>query len=85
MTRVRLNIEHLVLKGFGTGEARALTERLRSQLEEVLRDRTSRRQWARSRCTPVVKLGRMPLGGGVAGAGNFGGRLASAISRKLKP
>jgi hypothetical protein len=84
MSRIQVNIERLVLKGFAAGEARALTERLQSQLQELLRDGTTRGQWVRSHRTPVVKLGRMPVRAGVAGAGNFGARLAGAISRKLK-
>ena len=85
MSRIRLNIEGLRLNGFGATEAKALSEALQSGLQQVLRDRTNRGEWARSHRTPLVKLARMPRGSGEAGAGNLGKQLAHAIGRKLKP
>jgi hypothetical protein len=85
MSRIRVNIEGLRLDGFGAAEAKTLSDALQSGLEQVLRDRTNRREWARSHRTPLVKLERMPRGSGEAGAGSLGKHLAHAIGRKLKP
>jgi hypothetical protein len=85
VSRIRLNIERLVLSGFGPGEAKALTHALQSHLRQTLLDREGRELWARSHRTPVLKLGRMPIGSGGAGASRFGTQLGRKIGRGLKP
>jgi hypothetical protein len=85
MSRIHVNIERLVLGGFGPAEAKTLTDELQSHLRQVLLDRHTRDQWALSHRTPVLKLGRMPLETGSAGAGKLGRQLARAIGRGLKP
>jgi len=85
MSRIRLNIDRLVLTGFQPLEAKALAEALQSQLSEVLSDRITRREWARSDRIPVLQLGRMPLEAGCVGAGKFGKRMAQAVGKGLKP
>ncbi len=85
MSRIHLNIDRLVLNGLGRGEAAALAETLRKQLSEILADPATRAQWARSHRTPLLKLGRMPLESGNAGARKFGARMAGAVGKGLKP
>jgi hypothetical protein len=85
MSRIQLNIERLVIRGFGQAEAKSLVDTLRSQLHQVLLDRTHREDWALPHRTPVLKLGRMPLEAGAAGAGKFGREMARSIKRGLKP
>jgi len=85
MRSIRLSIDRLVLRGFGPGEQRALVEGLQDELSRFLADPSARREWSRSRRTPVMKLGRLPLEPGVAGAKNFGADLARRIGRGLKP
>jgi hypothetical protein len=85
MSRIRLNIERLVLSGFPPLDAKPLTDALQSHLRQVLADQAKRDQWARPHHTPVLKLGRVPLLSGAAGAGRFGRQLAGAIGRGLKP
>ena len=85
MSRIRLNIDCIVLKGFEAAEGRALSQALEAQLSQVLGDRASRAEWARTHRTPVLKLGRMPLEAGTAGAGKLGRQLARAVGRGLKP
>jgi hypothetical protein len=85
MSRIQLNIDKLVMNGFGPGEAKALTEALQTHLHQVLANQANRNQWARSHRTPVLKLGRLPLGKGAAGAGSFGRQLARAVGKGLKP
>ena len=85
MSKIRLNIDRLVLNGFEPQEGKVLSEALQSQLSQVLADRATRAEWARSHRTPVMKLGRMPLEAGSTGARKLGGQVARAVGKGLKP
>lgn len=85
MSRIRLNIDRLVLNGFEPREGKALAHALEGELQRVLADPVGRREWARSQRTPFLKLGRMPLEDGSAGATRFGKQVANAVGRGLKP
>jgi len=85
MSRIRVNIDRLVVNGFQPLEAKALAEALQSQLSEVLSDRITRGERARSQRTPVLQLGRMPLETGTVGAGKLGKRIGQAVGKRLKP
>jgi hypothetical protein len=85
VSRVRVSIDRVVLNGFPQLEGRALVEALQSQLSDVLRDSTGRRDWARPHRTPVLRLGSMALHPGTAGARTFGRSMALAVGRGLKP
>jgi hypothetical protein len=85
VSRIHVNIDQLVLHGFRPEEAKALTGALQSHLAQILADRSNRDQWARPHRTPVLKLGRVPIDGGAAGAKRFGVQLARSIGRGLKP
>ena len=85
MSRIRLDIDRLVLNGFQPLEAQTLTEALRSQLSVVLSDPRTRQEWARSHRTPVLKLGPVPLETGAVGAGKLGKRIGQAVGKGLKP
>ena len=85
MSRIHLTIDRLVLHGLEPRESKALVETLRTQLSQTLSDRATRAEWARSHRTPVLKLGRMPLEAGTAGARKFGKQMARAMGRGLKP
>lgn len=85
MSRIHLTIDRLVLNGLEPGHEKTLVESLRTQLANILADRGTRSEWARSHRTPVLKLERMPMGPGAAGAAKFGARMAGAIGRRLRP
>jgi len=85
VSRVRVTIDQVVLRGLEPAERTALVEGLRSELSRVLGDPAARAEWAKSHRTPVLKLGRMPFEPGVAGGRKFGGGLARAIGKGLKP
>jgi hypothetical protein len=85
VSRIRVNIDRLVLNGFEQLEGKELTEALKSQLSQGLADATSRNDWAHSHRTPVLKLGRIPREPGATGAGSFGRQMARAVMRGLKP
>ena len=85
VSRIRMNIDRLVLNGFEQHEARALSEDLQSQLLHVLADKIGRNDWMRSHRTPVVKLGAVPLEHGTSGTRKLGRRIGRAVGKGLKP
>jgi hypothetical protein len=85
MSRIRVTIDRIVLKGMESADRNALVQSLRSELSRVLSDPTTRAEWARPHRTPVLKLGRMPLEPGPAGGRKFGSGMARAIGKGLKP
>ena len=84
MSRIRLTIDRVVLNGFGSLEGNALSNALRLQLSQFLSEQATRAEWARSHRTPVIKLGRMPLEAGTAGAGKLGEQVARAVVRGMQ-
>jgi hypothetical protein len=85
MSRIRMTIGEISLKGFDRHEGRALIEGLKGELARVLSDPLTRVEWARSHRTPILRLGNAPLAAGSAGAGKFGRNMAHAIGKGLKP
>ena len=82
---IRLNIDQLVLRGIEPGDRNALVDGLQAELSRILADPATRGDWARSRRTPVLRLGRIPFESGPSAARKFGGRVARAIGKGLKP
>ena len=85
MSRIRVNIDQLVLKGFDPANRKALVEGLQAELLRVLSDPAARAEWASSHRTPVLRLGQMPVETGPSGSRKFGGGVARAIGKGLKP
>ena len=84
MSRIRVTIDRIALAGMGAGEARALVEGLRGELSRILAD-PAVRSGAKSRRTPVLRLGGLPVGAGSPGGRKAGAGIAQAIGRSLKP
>ncbi len=72
MSRVRITIDRLVLKGVEPGDRDALVEAFRAELSQVLANPTSRAALLGSRRMPILRLGRIPLESGPASARRFG-------------
>jgi hypothetical protein len=85
MSRIRVTIDELVLKGIAAGDRNALVDGLRSELARVLADPAARAEWASTHRTPVLGLGQFPLESGPSGGRKFGKGMARAIGRGLKP
>ena len=85
MSRVRLTIDQLILKGMEPSDRNALVEGLKGELSQVLSDPAARAEWARSHRTPVLRLGRLPIEPGPSGGRTFGKQMARAVGRGLKP
>ncbi|HEX4004733.1 MAG TPA: hypothetical protein VHX60_01030 [Acidobacteriaceae bacterium] len=85
MSRIHVTIDRVALAGFEPTERAALVEGLKTELSRILADPTTRAAWARSRRTPVLRLGRMPLTRGTSGGRSFGNGVARAIGKRLNP
>ncbi len=85
MSRVRVTIDALVLKGLEPVERKAMVEGLHAELSRVLADPATRGAWAHSHRTPVLRLGRIPIEPGAAGGRTFGKGMVRAIRKGLKP
>ena len=84
MSRIRVTIDQLALRGLGAAERATLVESLKSELARTMAEPAARAALTRSRRTPVIRLGRVTLTPGPAGGRSFGGGLARAIGRSLK-
>jgi hypothetical protein len=86
MSRViEVNIDRVVLRGIDPSDRKAMIEGLEAELSRILADPRFGGQKIKSRRTPVLKLGRMPLEPGPTGGRKFGSGLARAIGRGVKP
>jgi hypothetical protein len=85
MSRVRISIDRLVLKGFDPAQSKALTEGLQAELSRALADPGTRAHWAQSRRTPVMRVGQLSFGPGLSGARKLGAGVGRAIGRGVKP
>ena len=83
MSRIRVSIDELALKGFEAADARVLVDVLRSELARVLSDPLTRAGWARSRRTPVLRIGAIPKQTGTSGSRKFARGLANAIGKGM--
>jgi hypothetical protein len=79
MSRVRVTIDVLALKGLEPVARRALVDGLRTELSRVLSDPADRRAWAGAHRTPVIKLAQLTLEPGAPGGRKLGVKLAGAI------
>jgi hypothetical protein len=85
MSRIRVSIDRLVLRGLDPGQQAALTAGLRHELSRLLTDGSKDAAWTQAQRTPVVRLGRMPLEPGRSGGKKLGTGLGRCIARTLKP
>jgi len=84
MSRIRVTIDRVALRGMDPREGRAFVEGLQGELSRILADPAAR-SGARSRRTPVLRLGGLPLGAGSTGGRKAGVGTAQAIGRSIKP
>ena len=85
VSNIHLHIDRLILPAMDIGERNALIQGLKGELRRLLADPATRAAWARTHRTPVLRLGRMKLGAGASGSGQFGAALGSSIAKRLKP
>jgi hypothetical protein len=81
MSRVRVRIDQVAVRGLDSVAADAVIDALRLELARVLVKSTALP--TRSQRTPVVKLGPIPLQVGSSSARNLGQSTAHAIARTV--
>lgn len=82
---VTLQIDRLVLRGIDPADKHALADGLKTELVRVLADPLMRAAILRSHRTPVLRLGRMTMEPGMAGARTLGKGVAKAIGKGMRP
>jgi hypothetical protein len=83
MSRIRVTVDQLVLKGIETSERQAVIDGLQAGLAAALADQRSGADWARPHRTSVLRLGSLPAERGPTGGRTFGRRLGGAIGGSL--
>jgi hypothetical protein len=85
MSRIEVTIDRVVLRGLDPADRHSLVDGLKSELSRILADPATGIKPARSQRTPVLRVGRMPMGPGLTGARDLGGGIATAIGKGIKP
>jgi hypothetical protein len=85
MSRIRVTIDEIALKGFASQERKALIDGLQRELARALADPADGLASAQSRRAPVLRMGQIALGPSPAGARKLGGGIARAIGKGVKP
>jgi hypothetical protein len=84
MSKIHVTIDRLVLSGLDPAARHAFVNGLKTELTRALADPAQRADWASSRRTPVLRLGRVALDPGVGGARKLGGHVAKSIAKGTK-
>jgi hypothetical protein len=83
MSRIELTIDRIVLRGIDPADRQALINGMRTELARMLADPATRAALSQSRRTPVLRLGKLPVSPGTAGAGKLGSGIARAIGKGI--
>jgi hypothetical protein len=84
MSRIKVKIDRVVLRGLDPADQHSLVNGLKSELSRVLADPFTGIKSARSQRTPVLQVGRMSMDPGLTGARKLGGGIANAIGKGIK-
>jgi hypothetical protein len=85
MSRIDVKIDRVVLRGVDPADRHSLVNGLKNELSRILADPAIGIKSTRSRRTPVLRVGTMPMDPGLGGARKFGGAIAGRIGKGLKP
>ena len=84
MSPIHVHIDRIVLRGIDPSDRHALVSGLKTELARVLADPATQSGMGKSRRTPVMRLGAMPMEQGTVGARKLGGGIARAIGKGIK-
>jgi len=84
MSPIHVHIDRVALRGIDPSDRQALVTGLKTELARVLADPATQSAMARSRRTPVMRLGAMPMEQGIGGARKLGGGIARGIGKGIK-
>jgi hypothetical protein len=82
MKRINVTIDRVVLRGIDPADRQALVHGLQTELARIL---ATPGIASTPRHTQALRLGRLPLESGQAGATKLGNNVARAIGKGLKP
>jgi hypothetical protein len=82
---IEVHIDRLALRGVDPLDRQALAQGLKAELSRILADPASQAALSKSRRTPTLRVGRIPLEHGPSGSRKFGGGLARAIGKGMQP
>lgn len=80
---VHVTIDRIVLRGIDPSDRQAIVSGMKAELARILADPVTRAAVSQSRRTPVLRLGKMPLAQGSAGARKLGSGIARAIGKGI--
>ena len=83
MSRVHITIDRIVLRGIDPSDRQAIVSGMKTELARIFADPATCAGMAQSRRTPVLRLGRLAMGQGSAGARTLGGGIARAIGKGI--
>lgn len=84
MSPIHVHIDRVVLRGIDAADRHALVSGLKTELARVLADPATQNAMSKSRRTPVMRLGKMPMEQGIGGARKLGGGIAQAIGKGIR-
>lgn len=83
VSSVQVNIDRIVLRGIDPADRQALANGLKTELARILADPAARAALNQSRRTPVLRLGKLSMDKGTAGASKLGSGIARAIGKGI--
>jgi hypothetical protein len=84
MSPIHVHIDRVVLRGIDPSDRHALVSGLKSELARVLAESATQGAISKSRRTPVMRLGELPMEPGIGGARKLGSGIARAIGKGIK-
>jgi hypothetical protein len=84
MSRVRVSIDCLVLRGFEPEDRKPLVEAFERELGRVLADPGARSAWTQPARKRVLRLGSIPWNPGPAGSRKLATGIAQAVGKSVK-
>jgi hypothetical protein len=83
MSRVRVTIDRVILRGLDPADRQPLLDGLKSELSQLLADPANEVRSARFRHMPVLRMRRLSLQPGASGADRLGGGIARGIGSEV--
>jgi hypothetical protein len=82
--RTTVVIDRVVLRGVDPRHAQALTSSLKAELSRVLSEPQAHAALTGGRRAEMLRLGKLPLAPGAAGARRFGANVARSLGKGMR-
>jgi hypothetical protein len=84
MSRIKVNIDCIVLSKLGVCDPKALQEGFTRELTRILKNRVAQGAYTQSSRTALMKSGQVALGADPKGSLQFGTHLARSIGKSIQ-